>query len=489
MAFSDQLPNGKFDVAILDLMSRIKSCPEYIHTVKQLLQFITYPIIEYLQTEGLYGVYVVVDKGSPPVKQLQCHGKRDKDNEPMPDDTPLDLEDELPQPWKNFIANRKLVRTKLYPLIFDAIINSEDYVPLGYRQWVVVDGLPSAESQDTRHNTWIRERRGNESIRQALPRLNNAILEADTGVLFFLDEHRQPHKATDGSLVPQRIIIHMNDGDIIPIALLNSFDRMSTETGTFLNEVYLCLPGNPDHTYVNVNLLFALIQEDQQMKQCAVQNPVLTICCLIALAGNDFVVDYCKGLSKAWIDASKKKSARLGVVWDTFFKQAKTFSHVFQWQVAVPGLHRKIRLPVFDEHGFKTFTYACYAAMYKDRVVKKHGQLTLNTLRLYCSQLKSDGYAIPHSNKLRRILRWVEWNMVYWLNSHRPNCEGFIDPYQLHEGASYYGFAKDPSSNKCAHARVLASARKADDNYTQHWRKRKTNDNDNSSKRIKTATK
>ena len=423
-AFSDG-PFMRSQITIIDSMSKIKSVPDYITTVRQFLTYLLYPALRAFR-EHSEGVYFVVDQGSPSVKKLQCHHKRYKNVEPMPDDTELALDGDLPQPWINFTANRKLVYKKLYPLIFEAIISLDEFIPLAPNQWIVVSGLTPD------HKTWYKDYNNT----QVLPKFENHIMEADTAVHMFIDHHRNK----------ESILIHMNDGDIIPITLLNTFDRLKDKE--FVNNVYIRLPGiKANDTYIDVNQLFCLIEMDSELK--GVQNKIISVCALIILAGNDFLTDYCKGIGF------------IPYIWDTFFNHAQYFSNLFLLEIGLTNLYKTLRFPLIDEQYFIKFTYACYLTKYETRVSKKFSSVNLFTLREYCASLKRDNYSIPSNEKIIRFSRHLLWNLTYWLNSHRPYCQKYIDPYyKTEENLSLFGYEmSQDGKNTCLHAKILGKSK------------------------------
>ena len=303
---------------------------------------------------------------------------------------------------------------------------------------------------------------------------------------------------------PERgILIDMNDGDIISIALLFAAERMDPMTGKFRNKMYLRLPGSGKKTrnnnnnkkgkgngpdidlscdyYVDVNKLYHMIKFDKRFRGSGVQNPHLTLVSLIILCGTDFFGDYQHDNHGLFYGMGN-----IPYVIDTFFDNAKKYSHLFQLYYSnTYGRPDILREPKIDEYLFIEFVYDCYRSKYGKQAKKKYGddgRISLikysnlayeNLLRkkgeteeVWKKRLKIDDNKpdweekyekrlkqarrkrIPPTEIITRYGRLLLWHLLYWYNEYRPGSEKLLDPLRKEGGLPHYGFDYDEDEDK-----------------------------------------
>ena len=316
----------------------------------------------------------------------------------------------------------------------------------------------------------------------------NSIGEADLR-LFFYQKWYEHHDQ----------VISANDGDLIPISLLLCKERLNGSRWT--NGVWLKLkkPGGDSsellkdmdtrYEYINVNTLYDSIMKDSHFKAAGVQNPVATFVFLMILGETDFVKNH-------FFNVGKEK-----VVWKVFWQKLHMFSHMVQLSTATtPSMHIP-RTIVLDEELFILFTGYCYTQKYgesarnlskfkknknwkvdktqpkfidppEEELKSKWPLLLKDRTRKKASGKiqENEKYYYPEKTQVRKWCRWIEWNMLYWINGAR-DADSKFDPdvFETHRGFPYYGFIRDPETQNPTPAPCVSARRKSvDEVYKIH---------------------
>lgn len=561
-----------FPVMVTDIMGMIKSKPEGVQTTEQYKDYMVRRIRVAMERRVPYitKVYVVcVDADSPIIKKLIAHVKRYKDVVPLDPGNQLILPGRGPLPlslWPEIMANRDIMHREIYPMLWDAIRERVQLPHMG--QFVILQGCPSAlpvHPQNRHQLTWgqvlykehatMVDNRSGQLVSSGIQTgisasLQNSIKEADDAVVFYVLHHAR-----------QRLNVHvyMNDTDIIPLMLLNTPERINPNNNQFMNEVIVQLPGKPTKSkklkrersneahpwlreggdlYVDINHLYESIMDDPRLRGVGVSNPVLTVCALMILDGNDYFTHY--GPNKEY-RLFYGMSHRKYVV-ETFYKYARRFSHMFQLSYGgnmTLGDHTVLREPYIDEYAFYEFCLQCYAARHGEHIIEDDEQkLTIDQLRRHCNKAyaklapRRDGESpaqfakrksrmkrrknesmeqfqarvnnaqpksaetekayqkrvnaakwkrLPPKHLFRYWARMLEYALLRIYNAHRYNTERILDPFRLGEdGRPYFPYRPQVEGDTTSKAEFydgkLSKPRKAPFPYRKFIRKRVAGD-------------
>jgi len=523
-AFHHEYPEH-VQVVILDFMQFVKSIGDQNQTIRQVIREWVNRIKSLFRAHVQY-VVVCVDRGSPPVKTIHCHAKRyskvkrfgDQDSPILSHnlDKPLHLCGVEDKNWMRLAGNQNLLRREVYPLLWNALTDPQQF-QLRPGQMLVLSGFPSKMRQVTTVHglAWERqftykdtayvadqwhlddvnlsdwpitaayEQQDPELYRRVFrivclddqrmfveraPEWENDILEADNAVFYFQQVDLFRYRPT---------MIHINDGDAISIALLQSHERLKQDN-SFVNHQYICLRYRegkeaaekrkaiphernkppPRWEYCDVNMLHCMLDKDPAFFNSGVSNPQLTFVMLNILAGTDFFANYCPGIGKQYI-------------WQTFFQHAAKMSHLVQWHAcALQPNPLAPRRAIVDETLFERFTYYVYANKYGKAVRKKNkGSFTFEILKTYCSQLKRKQNQVPTQRACKMFARQLGWNIQYWLNACR-NID--IDPFETWRGFSYWTYQRDKQTQQPQIAYAFSPKQKPmDEAYKRNLYKRK----------------
>lgn len=422
-AFLKRRPK-KYSVVLDDRMGSTKVKREEIRTCREYVDNVTKPCRDALtdSKRRVTHYYMLLDRGFPIQKGIFAHPKRNR-VEPMiePDSKdwepyviPDEFDGQLPFDWPAFIANRDLAKRNLYWLFYRSVMDPIEGIRPGPGQFVMIHGAPNkrltieeAEKDPDAFNrvyfcqglktaNAYNPVHGNDTVHRAEcgEYYNDHVREADLATMFYAKQMVHRH---------QNILVDMNDGDIIPIALAFAPERIDPNTGKFRNEMYLRLPGSgkkPSEKkkstgkrklgddvdlscdyYVDVNKLYKLIAKDKRFKSNGVQNPHLTLISLIIICGTDFFGDYEHDDHGLFYQVGNVEH-----VIGTFMENAEKYSHLFQLYYGNTwGEPDTIRKPVIDENLFIDFVFDCYKSKWGKAAVKKYGNDSRESLIKYCS--------------------------------------------------------------------------------------------------------
>lgn len=427
-----------------------------------------------------------------------------------------------PKQWMRFAGDSRNLRRELYPLLMNCFLEGGRFVPAP-GQSLILCGLPCktqsvpifnksqwdagfnatagtkreilvkwnvdpsplndeyrsfdsvpisneyfAKHPDMYNQVYGIENRNGVIYRRKMVEMNNSIAEADNSVFFFMKFYPNCNYMVD-----------INDGDAISIGLLRVLEDFVA--GKCPVDRYIALPnkskptpGVPyySHDYVNLVQLKQLIDADTQYIAANVANPVATLVFLIILGETDFFKAFCNGIGykTKYNDDEKKRAKQKMGIWDTFHARLPMFSHMVQWNISDmisdPTAKRRI---VIDEELFVLFTKYCYWHKYG-----KTDKVDFAQVRAHCEKLKTKKNRMPTKQQILVWVRQIDWNLLYWLNSCR---DIHIDPFEIVDGESYYGYNKKTMSIT---KRVHATQQPVDEAYKRHFYKRR--------KKQKTAT-
>ena len=514
-AFHHEYPKH-VKLVVIDFMQFVKHVKVEHQTLRDILNE-WLRLIRDLYRESVECVVLCFDRGTPQVKSLICHGKRYEKVDRFTDadspvltcnlDTPLVQTKLGTSPWMRFAGNQKLLQRELYPLLWNLLINPNTF-PLRPGQMLVLHGLPSRLqpvtvyqgalwenayahrdqsfkpipwSLDGHFGNWplTAEYEANDpelysrvfkvvgipggTFVEREPRYENSILEADNAVFWY--QHFPEFRDLP-------TMIHINDGDAVSIALLQSHDRVN-EKSQFYNEQYICLkyvesakdkkereklPGQrgkppPHWEYCDVNKLHTMLDHDPVLLKSGVSNPQLAFVMLNILPGSDF------------FDKKYRKGIGPQFIWDTFFTCANQFSHLVQWHIhGLPRDPLAYRRCIVDETLFEQFTYYIYVNKHGKAVRKKTGgNLDLVQLRAH--------KRLPSERQCKQFARQLGWHLQYWLNAAR---NIYVDPFERYENMSYWTYQKNPYTQEPEVTLVFSPKQKPmDEAYKRNLLKRK----------------
>ena len=431
-------------------------------------------------------VVICVDKDSPAVKQIVCHGKRKEwrcvrckplekavyhqecekecvKKEPLSHTSGPHLAENsdaqlpfLAQDWMRFATDSENLRRELYPRLVNALL----CVTLPAGKYLYISGFPLQikEVLEWAPNTTLHREKHvviepwslpipqnapkevfchtmiiEGGVKRLVPAMYNEIQEADNGIFYYLSFFPEPYR--------QKVLI--NDGDAISIGLFLA-QEYSLGPDARAHELFLMLPnrqGASPFEYVNLSLLYDAVGRTFEFEKAGVQNRVATLVFLIVLSGTDFFQDFCYGIGTKtkWNDNPDKREKQTKGVWDTFFDKADLFSHLVQFYRGAPSVRTERRI-VLDEHLFERFVQECFISKYGKTIVKKRktqsgeGDITFAQIRAH---VKSKERQPPPDNVILRQCRQICWNLNYWINAWR-NVN--VDPFERHMDLPYYGY-------------------------------------------------
>jgi hypothetical protein len=522
-----------YSVVIVDFMQYIKVKPSTAVTLGDLITHFKELAKRFMHMyqNRFTTVILMVDTKPMDVKRMVTHGKRYGNVErmeyvPGKPRLPRNFDEKVPEVWMEFAGNYQLLQRELYPLLFNAFMF--DLVPVpgqtlilsGFpgrswyetvytnrpwecildtngQQWQVQQWkeeelpiTPEMETADTdlynrvylmQHVVPCQEFPTGAILRREWEEAKCDLSEADVRLLYF--EHWYQH---------EHICFCINDGDIFAISLLYAYERHTTITAEgrylFRNQHTIMLPYRdtdkrkkkrekqniyitpPPYQFVDVNLLYQLVNEYEPFRKGHVMNPVATFCFLLIMGGSDFFQDFLKGLG-----AQK-------TIWRVFFDNVGTFSHLVQLSQAVIKSTRTPREIVLDEDRFRQFCIYCYLEKYEPSILKEHKvqRVNLNDL-IKRSRVTANGkkrmkrgspdeedvsYQMPDRNTMRLWCRQILWNLLYWKNAPF----GIVpDPFEMWYGVPYYPYWRDETGKAVMISVVSSRPKPVDRVYSQHF--------------------
>jgi hypothetical protein len=497
--------------------------PEEVTTIDDAVLYLVNKIRTVLYQTGstIETVIVMVDRKPPPVKRMIEHkrryGKKDIYSSKPGKGPYLSADGSAmrPNPWISFAGNYKLLQRELYPRLFNAFMIGKLLVPRpgqsiilhgfpGYSEWVPVFSqntynigtrdsgeveqvhiwnyeteLPLTKEEEKKDPNLYNRVYVIENVspcmewpqgfinRKEWKEARNDIREAD-GSAFFYDHWFQNRE----------ILIICNDGDIFSYGLLYTEERV-TAGNSFRNNHIGCIPYKkktdteffapgeaPTMEYIDFNHLYILIKQDPSMLASNVQNPILTTCFLLIMAGSDFFQDYMAGIGAET------------VIWDTFFSSMSMFAYLVQSRLGLTASTRTPRSIVMDEECFRLFVHYCYLAKHGKSARKALRQapdstaLTVPQLKVHCSNgekaKKDQAYLFPERNTIRLWGRQVLWNLLYFKNAPF-GSEHSPDPFETWDGLPYFPYVVNPATGKGEMTTVVSAKQKPiDEVYLQH---------------------
>lgn len=520
-AFSFKSPQDH-SVIIYDLMMVMKSLPDNVITLDDVIHYVVGRVKSFLYDAPpcMTTMVVLVDRSPPPVKRMVEHAKRYKDKDVFDEKDapylPIKGTDLVPSPWIRFAGNYHLLQRELYPRLLNAFMQLMprlgqqiilhgfpgyiEYVTTYKQQayalhsndanevpqvhfWNAATELPITPEMEKRDPNIYNRIFTVENIppcgewpqgyvmRREWVDASNSINEAD-GAAFFYDHFFQT----------RNIMFVCNDGDVFSYGLLYAYERVTAQN-TFRNIHYICLPYKkttdneffapgqvPKWEYVDLNMLYVLVNEDKMMQSAGVQNHALTLVFLLVMAESDFFKGYAKGLGKE------------NIIWKTFFTCLDLFSHMVQLSRGLSPSTRTPRHIVLDEDAFRLFIHYCYLEKYSGPMMKKNKKLktiTYADLKLRCSvdgkgQPQDDqDMHLPSRNTIRLWSRQVLWNLFYFKNApfgaeHAPN------PFEVYDSLPYYPYVINPETGIPEMTTIVCARQKPNDEvYSQHFYRNK----------------
>jgi hypothetical protein len=480
-------PNSPDDcsVAVVDLMQWIKTIPENVNTVSEFVTYIIRQALWLLAPKTHVRIVVLcVDRyPGPAVKQARTHVKRYSSvNLLSANDGPhLPSNDHglLPEKWMDFAGNGKLLQRELYPLLLNAFLCHTFTKLLRPGQMVILHGFPCKSQYSAQLNCqvpteWPRGTFITEEMEQEDPDLYNRIYLIEhvppnpqwpQGLLRKAEWEEAKNDIAEADLAVfyydhwfqgENQMIVINDGDALPIALLYAYERVIGNS--FRNKQYVRLPNKSKKTTdrydtFDINKLYQVINEDKQMRDSGVQNPIVTFVFMVILGETDFFRDYMKGIGKEKF------------VWRTLTEKLDFFSHLVQLSKGVVPNTRVPREIVMDEDRFELFVHYCFLNKHGKSIRKKRKRetITIADVKAHCKDF-------PTRNQIRSWARAILWNMQYWINGVK-GTEFTPDPYEEYDGHPYYGYIRrNDGTTECAPV-VTAHQKPVDEVYSQHFLK------------------
>ena len=491
-AFTSMLDDATRDslsIIILDFMKFVKFVDEKYRTLAEMVSYFVGRVRELMTIKFPKArAFIVLVDGKPvPVKRMVEHsgryaGKKVFSAKKGPY-LSKNMGDLRPNPWIQFAGNYKLLRRELYPLLFNALLFCTHFTPkMG--QMLVLSGFPSpaaaggggremvepwqphqlpittdmeAADPDLYNRVYfVKHEPDGSLVRGEWTEAKNDISEADTRMFYF-----------DHWFQKENICFVLNDGDILSIGLLYSFERHLSNF-VFRNQHYALLDDkrtefdeqgdkkkkeNYDE-FVNFNLLYELVYKHEKLSQT--QCPEVCMALLMILGGCDFFKT-----SQAY-----KGIGSQTIVWPVFFENISLFSHLAQKSHAVERSTRTRRKIVLDEDAFRRFILFFYLEKYS----KEEGAKSVDELKVAIQATKNaqkdPAYNLPDRNTIRLWCRQVEWVLDYWSNA----VFGFnVDPFEQWFGLPYYPYMQDKETGKFKMVNVVAHKPKpVDEIYAKH---------------------
>lgn len=519
-------------ILIVDMMQYLKYLPDGCECLGDILWYVMNQVRNKMrQFKGRLEIIIlcfdqkVVEHKSNKVKSI-CYAKRYKNANLYKEDEgpflPKNDKGKLPDEWTRFCGNSNLLRRELFPLIYNCCLDSR-YIQLNFGQTLILQGLPGRTIYQIPNmkntylsymTTGLNDPRNAEAMESSMQRLvlwnrdwlpitpemeeadpdmyNNVYMikavppgvdhrfprgflesdvwkeaknnlgEADLAMVYFnkfFPEHDQ--------------IISINDGDIYPIALLHTQDRLNGSQ--FKNRQLLVLPQKKRkpkegdvvivdaprltlqqrYTYCDVNMLYSKVCDDPLFGENGVQNHVMMLVLMIILSGTDFFADSFGG-----VGCEK-------FIWKTLTGKFDIFHHLIQSTKNIIPDPLQQRHVVFDEYGWRQFAHWCYAEKYGPTIKKKtkSKKLTHKQIRMHLSKRKREDHRMPDRKLILRWCRQIQWNIEYWLNGPRLI---FPDPFRKVEGQSYYGYELEDDKLKYA-TQLYPNQIPVDEVYGRHF--------------------
>lgn len=495
-AFTSMLDDAIKDgisVVILDFMKFVKFLDDEYRTNVDMIRYFV-GRVQHLMTKKFAKarVFIVIVDGKPvPVKRMVEHSKRYADKKVFSAKKgpylSKNMSDLRPSPWIQFAGNYKLLQRELYPLLFNAFLFCTHFTPKA-GQMLVLSGFPSPAATaagggggENGTEPWhpqqlpitpemeladpnlynrvyfVEHKTDGELVRGQWTVATNSISEADNRMFYF-----------DHWFQKENICFVLNDGDILSIGLLYSFER-HLGGYKFRNQHYALLDDkrteydaegakkkkeNYDE-YVNFNLLYELVNKHEKLSQT--QCPEASMALLMILGGCDFFKT----------NQAYKGLGSQTIVWPVFFANIPIFSHLVQKSHAVECSTRTRRKIVLDEDAFRRFILFCYLQKYsKDSDGTKSVTELKVAIQATKNAQKDPAYNLPDRNTIRLWCRQVEWIFDYWSNA----VFGFdVDPFEQWFGLPYYPYVQDRETGKFQMVNVVAhKAKPVDEIYAKH---------------------
>lgn len=519
------------DVKVLtvDHMQFIKgSIPEYIENQKQVVNYLVKKMFGLLDKADV--VIVNVDRASPDVKKIVCHGgryerrcKQCKEKEvELPhgrtadasfyhpecdkgcqknqilwyeegphlstdEDAPLKFKGD----WMKFASDSRNLQYELYPRMANEILKLCRYIPAG--KMLFVNGLPfKSKVVDELHPQYM------EGMKRSSMFTQRTILDAWS--LTDLEERRiviEPKvyafEAHGGREIPEmandiheadnavfffsrffpehyRHMAYINDGDAISIGMMRAIEDFRGP-GNFAHEQWLCLPyraGEKKKALMKTASDFQYINLTQLCQKIEETPDFVAKGVQSPIATIMFLII----LSETDFFQGEFCFGISGLsVWNTFFEKLDMFTHLVQYYPNDRNLLVQRRV-VIDEDLWKIFVQLCYAGKYesayrKKRKVSETDPVPFENIRLHCSASIKDARRHPPTDEI--MVRWarqIAWNANYWANAWR---NIYIDPFEEYKGRPYFGYTRDLAITNA----VSVKQKKVDEVYKRHFLKRK----------------
>lgn len=487
-------------VGILDATFKLKFYPQWItNGIQYVKTHVLSEAADFLNRNDAEAFYLCFDRGSPVNKSAE-HAKRygglkkltvsDLDHVPIIDDNVIPNGND----WPNFANDRNLKQELLYyvtkRIVEEHELGAFTFIPPPNKMLFVCGGTlqkppPRKERLEGKFPKFVPEPKvyyvGHEpegdpdtiKLSQKYKRVKGChnvfpesqvsnLLEGEIMAVYFSKFYYQTS-----------VIIISGDGDLIPILLLSSKDRIDPRTGEFRNRLYLRLVKKGGSKGANgerelyedldINLLYQLICDDPLFLKTGTRDPIISImaaCCLIQC---DFIKGYCDGIG---VDTNKGKGIPTPIILKTFLDNLFKYKDMVLIPLA-DSQRGKIDqvIPVFvNENLFILFTEQCYVTKYLEKAQKKHGTKPgkeLDTVKYYLNGLKSTKNKVMSHATARVFSRQLQWVLFYWINGFRGQCH-VPSPIAVSLGLPYYGW-EQLSPYDCTTARQVSKRSEIDE--------------------------
>lgn len=536
--------------AVKEAQQWIKCKPDDVRTVFQYKRYITDKVKLYMRNARCRNPLLIVcfDTWSPEQKAIMTHVKRDGDTSDryeydetraVIDESDEHGEQEAFTQWSRYVKNRELVRRELYPIIYNAFLEERFFNPRPVEtanggtvdEQLVLHGLPGAWRYKRQHNVSFMDDPSvvyDEGTPILVPReritpddeRRDPQLYGRVFVMRYLNAHACVHRfewkeaahdigEADMATVHYwrffdncHYVIHMDDGDALPIALMHSFDRF--RNGTFNGlQLYICKSRKgrsgketrriarhkkprakwnaadeaderviqkkvdayggtktwaeieserPKYIYIDVNEMFLRIMGDPRLR--SVQNPVLFYVCAIILTGTDFFGPHGGASFIPGVGIER-------VVWPTLFNEAADWSHMFQSSLHLEPDATRWRDVVIDKDAFVDFVHQCIIranapctsvvevkATQRKRERARVERITKNMTRSKSDVERAKEQAkiekvtpkntFPDDDTIRVHAAHMQHNILVFTNAHKPGCERKPNLYETDDDGVPY---------------------------------------------------
>ena len=493
------------NVGIMDATFKLKYAPP---AIEKGIHYITNHILreatDFLSRPHTEAFFLCFDRGSP-VNKGEEHKKRYEKVKPFQaptlDHVPI-IADDLPIPigddWKSFANDGRFKQELLY-YVTKRIVEEHEIHPEKYtfspppnkmlfvfggtlekpapRTQRVAGSAPKfiaeprvyyvgheAEGEDVSHRKMTHRFKRVKGCHELFdPNHLVNLLEGEVMACYFAKFY----------VAGKNVMIISGDGDLIPILLLSSKDRIDPHTGLFRNKVYLRLiiKGKDEHGNnkmyedVDINLLYSMICGDKEFLNSGTRDPVLLIVASCSLIQCDFIKGYCCGIKAE----GESKGEGFPFILKTLLQNLETFKEM----VNVPltdSQRGKIDsvVPIYvDEDLFIRFTEQCYVTKHLVKAEKKRGKRCpegqeLDCVKKYLNSLTKEENRVMTQTMTRVYSRQLQWVLFYWLNGFRRTCS-VPSPIATHLGAfSYYGWTQAHPWN-CTTAKQVSKRAEMDE--------------------------